>query len=60
VRSVNNHARRRFLPCMSSVPADDYDHFMRRYSRQLAPLFADFANSAPAIDYKHIGSCWWS
>ncbi len=26
-----------------AVPADDYDRYMGRYSRRLAPLFADFA-----------------
>lgn len=38
------------------VPADSYDRFMGRYSRLLAPLFADFAGVRPPQRALEVGS----
>jgi SAM-dependent methyltransferase len=38
-----------------AVPADAYDRFMGRYSRPLAPLFADFARIAPGLSVLDVG-----
>jgi ubiquinone/menaquinone biosynthesis C-methylase UbiE len=38
-----------------SVPADAYDRYMGRYSRVLAPLFADFAHAQPGQRVLDVG-----
>jgi len=45
-----------FLKLSFDVAADSYDRFMGRYSRLLAPLFADFAGVVAPMEVLEVGS----